>query len=94
MDPSDSNTLFAGTFQYYDHQIEKLYPGGVYKSVDGRKNWRVVLTDDPPLSIFNIGALAISPVDPDIIFAGAPDYPYHDICLGEGIFVSIDSGET
>ena len=94
MDPSDSNTLFVGTFQHYTQPSGPLHLGGVYKSIDGGKNWQALLTDDLPLSIFNIDALAISPVNPDLIFAGSVDYAYHDICTGAGIYRSTDKGQT
>jgi photosystem II stability/assembly factor-like uncharacterized protein len=94
IDPSDSNTLYAGTSQHYTQPLGPLSLGGVYKSVDGGENWQAMLTDNPPLGIFNIEALAISPVNPDLIFAGASDYAYHDVCTGDGIFISRDGGET
>jgi photosystem II stability/assembly factor-like uncharacterized protein len=94
MDPSDSSTLFAGTAQHYTQPSGPFRLGGVYKSVDGGENWQAVLADDPPLSIFNINALAISQVNPDLVFAGSVDYGYHDVFPGSGIFVSRDSGET
>jgi photosystem II stability/assembly factor-like uncharacterized protein len=91
IDPSDSNTLFAGTGRHYTQSSNTSHLGGVYKSVDKGENWEAVLTDDPPLSVFNIGSLAISPVNPDIVFAGVYDAPYHDMC-GGGIFISTDGG--
>ena len=94
IDPSDSNTLFAGTGQHYTQPSGPLHLGGVYKSVNGGKNWQAVLTDDPPDRVFNISTLAISPVNPGLIFAGSVDHPYHDICTGEGIFRSTDGGQT
>lgn len=94
MDPSDSSILYARTRHHYTQPSGPTHLGGVYRSVDGGENWQAVLTDDPPSSTFNIGALAISPVNPDLIFAGSFDNPYHDICTGEGIFRSTDGGQT
>ena len=49
---------------------------------------------DPPNRTFSISSLAISPMNPDLIFAGSVDAPYHDICPGEGVFFSNDGGDT
>jgi len=94
IDPSDSNTLYTGTNQHYTQPSGPLHLGGVYKSVDGGKNWQAVLADDYPLSALRIGSLAISPVNPDLIFAGSFDHSFHDVCPGAGIFISRDAGKT
>ena len=94
IDPSDSSTLFAGTNQHYTQPSGPMHPGGVYKSVDGGENWQAVLTSDFTYNTLKIYALAISLVNPDLIFAGSVDYGYHDVCPGSGIFISRDGGET
>ena len=94
IDPSDSNTLFAGTMYHYTMPSGPAYSGGIYRSIDGGKNWQAVLTDAPPYRLFIISALAISPLNSDLILAGSIDYPYHDVCPGDGIYKSTDGGET
>ncbi len=91
VDPSDSSILHAGTHNHYTQPSGPIHLGGVYRSIDGGENWQAVLASEYP---FNIGALAISPVNPDVIFAGAPDYQYHDEVTGAGIFRSTDGGQT
>lgn len=89
--PSDSNVLYAGTRFEWNETSGQLELGGVYKSTNGGCNWREVLTKEPH---FAIDALAISPVNPNLIFAGSFDHPYHDDCPSSGIFRSTDGGET
>jgi photosystem II stability/assembly factor-like uncharacterized protein len=66
--------------------------GGVWLSDDAGNTWTAVFDFNPTLSI---GALAIDPLDPNILFAGtgeantsADSYP------GNGIFKSTDGGST
>jgi photosystem II stability/assembly factor-like uncharacterized protein len=66
--------------------------GGVWKSDDGGQHWRGLWYSEPTL---NIGALAVDPTNPSIIYAGtgeanlsADSYP------GVGIFRSIDGGDS
>jgi photosystem II stability/assembly factor-like uncharacterized protein len=66
--------------------------GGVWKSDDGGQHWRALWHSQPTL---NVGALAIDPVNPSIIYCGtgeanlsADSYP------GVGIFRTIDGGDS
>lgn len=66
--------------------------GGVWKSDDGGLHWRALWHKQ---STLNIGALAIDPTDPDVIYCGtgeanlsADSYP------GVGLFRSVDGGEN
>ena len=66
--------------------------GGVWKSDDGGQHWRALWHNQPTL---NVGALAIDPVNPAIVYCGtgeanlsADSYP------GVGVFRTIDGGES
>ena len=65
--------------------------GGVWKSTDGGRNWSV-LTDG--LSNINIGALALDPADPNVIYAGTGEQYGGGDLAGAGIFKSIDAGAS
>ena len=56
VDPRDLNTIYIGA-----------HSGGVWKTTDGGRHW-VPLTDSQCSSW--ITALAIDPVNPDIVYAG------------------------
>jgi len=56
VDPRDRNVIYAGAAS-----------GGVIKSTDGGGSWTALFDDQPTLSI---GALAIDPVNPDILYVG------------------------
>jgi photosystem II stability/assembly factor-like uncharacterized protein len=68
--------------------------GGIWKTSDGGQFWEPVF-DDQPVSA--IGALAVSPSDPNVVWAGTGE-PFFglstNISLGMGIFKSTDAGHT
>jgi len=66
--------------------------GGVFKTVNNGFSWENVFTDAPVISI---GALAIDPDDPDVLYAGtgeanASSYSF----IGNGIYKSTDAGQS
>src|SRR5581483_6373266 len=66
--------------------------GGVWKTTDGGATWQP-LTDHTPIS--SIGAIAVSPSNPDIIYVGTGEAaPRGDITYGDGVYKSIDGGKT
>ncbi|MCZ7557341.1 MAG: T9SS type A sorting domain-containing protein [Bacteroidia bacterium] len=86
--PDDPNVVFAGGAS-----------GGIFKSTNGGQNdWRPVMdfTDAIP-----VGAIAIDPVNPDIMYAGTGE-PTADLYKvnsgpsfsGVGVFKSTDAGES
>ncbi len=63
--------------------------GGVWKTVDQGINW-VALTDELP--ILNHGFVAVDPNTPTTVYAGTGEYTTGS--MGDGIFRSLDEGET
>ena len=76
----------AGTFYF------GAVNGGVWKTVDAGQTWRSVWRGP---DVGSIGALAIAPSDPNVIYAGTgePD-PRTDISSGDGVYRSTDGGRT
>ncbi len=91
LDPRNPDTVYCAAYQRRRH-VFTLIDGGpegaIYKSTDAGKTWRKVKSGLPSGDIGRIG-LAISPVNPDIIYA---------IVEAEGksggVFRSSDRGET
>jgi photosystem II stability/assembly factor-like uncharacterized protein len=66
--------------------------GGVWRSTDYGSNW-VSLFDDQPTS--SIGAIAVAPSDPDIIYVGSGGGIIRpDLSTGDGMYKSTDAGAT
>jgi hypothetical protein len=81
MHPSDPNLIYAA-----------MASGGVFKSTDGGSTWDPI-TDDLP--VLTIGAIAVDPTDPDVIYVGtgeanAQSYSW----FGMGMYKSTDGGAT
>ena len=72
IDPQDTEVLYLG------HGGSANRDGGIYKSIDGGKNWDIILQTDAIVS-----ALTINPDNPKIIYAGTRSH---------GIFRSTDGG--
>ncbi|MBI9036845.1 MAG: hypothetical protein JEY97_01815 [Bacteroidales bacterium] len=91
MDPQNPDILYAASEQRRRHVHTKIGGGpesAIHKTTDGGKTWRKLKSGLPDGDVGGIG-LAISPVDPDIIYA--------IIEAGEksgGFFRSIDRGES
>ncbi|MCU0256186.1 MAG: hypothetical protein MUF60_05550, partial [Vicinamibacterales bacterium] len=91
MDPRDPDVLIAAAYQRRRH-VFTLINGGpesaIYKSTDAGETWRKITAGLPRQDMGKIG-LALSPVNPDIVYAvieAAPD--------ARGFFRSADRGET
>jgi len=66
--------------------------GGIWKTNDSGRTWHCV-TDGQPITA--IGALAVAPSDPRVLYAGTghPE-PRYDIIAGSGMYRSADAGES
>ncbi len=79
--PGDANVYLVGAAS-----------GGVWKSTDGGHQWRPTFDDQPASSI---GALAIAPSDPNVVWAGTGEtFIRANISIGNGVYKSTDGGET
>jgi photosystem II stability/assembly factor-like uncharacterized protein len=79
--PGDSNTFYFGAVN-----------GGVWKTTDAGTVWTPV-TDGT--NIASIGALAVAPSDPNIIYVGTGESDIRsDLSSGTGAYKSTDAGKT
>src|SRR5436190_1408255 len=79
--PGDSLVYYAGAAS-----------GGIWKTTDGGLHWDPIFDDQ---AVSSIGALAVAPSDPNIVWAGTGEsFIRSHISVGEGIFKSTDAGKT
>ncbi|MBB4080487.1 photosystem II stability/assembly factor-like uncharacterized protein [Lewinella aquimaris] len=91
IDPRDPSVLYAATWQR--HRTVAAYLGGgpgtaIYRSRDGGESWTKLTTGLPTSNMGKIG-LAISPQDPDVVYASIT----LDRTKG-GVFRSSDQGAS
>ena len=66
--------------------------GGIYKTTDGGVHWSAVFDDQP---VQSIGALAVSPADANIVWAGTGEGKIRShVSIGAGVYKSEDAGRT
>jgi len=66
--------------------------GGVWKTTDYGRIWTPIFDDQPSGSI---GAIAVAPSDPNIIYVGSGEgLQRPDLSTGDGIYKSTDAGKT
>jgi photosystem II stability/assembly factor-like uncharacterized protein len=79
--PSQPNVFYMG-------QVN----GGVWKSDDYGRTWTPIFDHQPTQSI---GAIAVAPSDPNIIYVGSGEGLHRpDLSVGDGIYKSTDAGKT
>jgi len=66
--------------------------GGIWKTIDGGVRWEPIFDSQP---VSSIGALAIAPSNPNIVWAGTGEpWIRSHISVGQGIYKSTDAGKT
>ena len=66
--------------------------GGIFKSSDGGTTWDPIFDAQPAQSI---GALAIAPSDPNVVWAGTGEaFIRSNVSIGNGVYRSTDAGRT
>lgn len=68
--------------------------GGVWKTTDAGTTWRNL--SDGFFNTTGIGSIAVAPSDPNIVYVGTGESPVRGVKTshGDGIYKSIDAGET
>ncbi len=88
MDPNNHNHVWIGTGEN-NHQRALGYGDGVYKSVDGGKNWKNMGLKDSR----QIGGIVIDPRNSDVIFVAAEGSAW-GAGGDRGLYKSADGGEN
>jgi photosystem II stability/assembly factor-like uncharacterized protein len=79
--PGDPNVYFVGAAS-----------GGIWRSTDGGHTWEPVFDDH---GVQSIGALAVAPSDPDVVWAGTGEpFIRSNVSHGAGVFRSDDGGDA
>ncbi len=67
---------------------------GIFKTINNGTTFTQVFADDN-IAIASVGALAIAPSDPNVLWAGAGEGdPRNSTSYGDGVYRSTDAGET
>ena len=68
---------------------------GVWRSTDYGNHWENITDGKIPLGANSIGAIAVAPSDPNVIYIGTGEGdPRGTMVTGEGIYKSTDAGKT
>jgi photosystem II stability/assembly factor-like uncharacterized protein len=79
--PGDGATFYFGSVD-----------GGVWKTTDAGATWKPIFDNQP---VASIGALAVSPSDPKVIYVGTGESDIRsDLASGNGVYKSTDAGAT
>ena len=66
--------------------------GGVWKSIDGGRVWEPIFDSQP---VASIGAIAVAPSAPDVVYVGTGESTLRDSAgFGNGVYKSTDAGKS
>ena len=86
--PSNPNIIYVGTGEGL-HRPDLSVGDGMFKSIDGGKNWQHIGLED----IQQISRVIVHPTNPDIVLVAGLGHPYGANEM-RGIFRSLDGGKT
>jgi photosystem II stability/assembly factor-like uncharacterized protein len=79
--PGNSTTFYSGSVG-----------GGVWRTTDAGVVWEPIFSGQP---IASIGAIAVAPSDPKVIYAGTGEADIRsNLASGDGVYKSTDAGQT
>lgn len=82
--PGNNNLFYAGTVG-----------GGVWRSTTQGVEWECITDGKLPGSSSSIGAIAVAPSDPKILYVGTGESDIRNTVIpGDGVFKSTDAGQT
>ena len=82
--PQNANLFYMGAVD-----------GGIWRSTDYGVKWENITDGKLPGSSTSIGAIAVAPSDPKILYAGTGESDIRaDVITGDGVFKSTDNGKT
>ncbi|MFW6136637.1 MAG: WD40/YVTN/BNR-like repeat-containing protein [Candidatus Aminicenantaceae bacterium] len=100
MDPSDNQTLYAVTWERDRKAWNNVIAGkgsGIYKTIDGGKNWKRLSNGIPVHDYVGRFGLAIAPTNPDVLYAildnQKPDAAQRRGTVGGELYRSDNKGE-
>ncbi|MEE4301179.1 MAG: hypothetical protein V2J24_17185 [Pseudomonadales bacterium] len=78
----DPHTYYMGT------------TGGVWKTTNAGASWTVISDEDFGTS--SVGAIAVAPSDPNVVFVGMGESPFRNVASsqGDGVYRSTDAGRS
>ena len=86
--PSNPNIIYVGTGEGL-HRPDLAVGDGMFKSIDGGKNWTHIGLSD----VQQVSRVIVHPTNPDIVFVAGLGHPYGANEM-RGVFKSIDGGKT
>ena len=84
--PSDWKTIYICQRETFVASTQSFIPGGLFKSTDGGLSWEFIFANH------FANTIAIDPNNPEILFLGTNDHPFHDQNTPIGLLKSEDGG--